>query len=555
MIRKQYLSAFFTVALAFLYSNTALAQVGVEDVGENIVDSVEGMPGLLAAIFYLLGLLFCATGVLKTKEHVDNPNQVPLRVPLIRFIAGGALFASPIVYEAIHDAFVNGSSSFYNTQTDIAGVVSGIFGSLSGIASFAGNMNAVFANILIFSDELPGLVAAVGYLLALLMGGLGILKIKDHVEDPDRTHLKEGVIRLLASGALFSLPLIFEAMYTTIAGSGMGVVGGILSFLSTWSFWYSSETQDLTGACSLLSYVSLGSSVGDAICQSWLNSAGLIAFLTGLAYLLGVVFGVWGVLKIRDHVLNPQQVSLSEGIMRLLAGGAFFALPFVVTVLQQTLVPVPLNVTGMGAANSGFNETASSLTCSLGISGLDQAMACFMIDVLGPSHVALNFFSFIAGMIFIMIGISRLIKSSQEGPKGPGGLGTVTTFVVGGILISATTLIRAVSQSMFGSALLLMPGQTRTYANLTYTTGMTPLETAAIYNVISAVLKFMIIVGLISFVRGLFIMRDVSEGKSQASVMSGMTHIIGGALAVNLGPLLNAVQYSLGVTGWGVTFG
>jgi hypothetical protein len=33
-----------------------------------------------------------------------------------------------------------------------------------------------------------------------------------------------------------------------------------------------------------------------------------------------------------------------------------------------------------------------------------------------------------------------------------------------------------------------------------------------------------------------------------------MTHLIGGAAAVNLGPLINAVQQTLGIGGLGVVF-
>ena len=147
-----------------------------------------------------------------------------------------------------------------------------------------------------------------------------------------------------------------------------------------------------------------------------------------------------------------------------------------------------------------------------------------------------------------MIGISRLIKSAQEGPRGPGGMGTFGTFVIGGMLMSATTLLRAFSSSLFTSPV------TFTFASMQYTTGMSAVETQAAHNVISAVLQFMIVLGMLSFVRGMFIMRDVAEGSQQASTMSGVTHLIGGALAVNLGPLLNAVQQTLGITAFGVTF-
>jgi hypothetical protein len=83
---------------------------------------------------------------------------------------------------------------------------------------------------------------------------------------------------------------------------------------------------------------------------------------------------------------------------------------------------------------------------------------------------------------------------------------------------------------------------------------MSTAEVAQFYTVVSAVLKFMIMVGLISFVRGIFIIREVAEGNNQASMMSGVTHMVGGALAVNLGPLLNVVQATLNITGFGVAF-
>jgi len=67
-------------------------------------------------------------------------------------------------------------------------------------------------------------------------------------------------------------------------------------------------------------------------------------------------------------------------------------------------------------------------------------------------------------------------------------------------------------------------------------------------------LEFMIMVGLISFVRGIFIIREASEGGQQASIMAGVTHMVGGALAVNLGSLINAVEATLGITNYGIQF-
>ena len=65
---------------------------------------------------------------------------------------------------------------------------------------------------------------------------------------------------------------------------------------------------------------------------------------------------------------------------------------------------------------------------------------------------------------------------------------------------------------------------------------------------IAAIVAFVAIIGWVSFIRGLFILRGVSEGSGQASMMAAVTHIIGGAIAVNLGGFIMAVQNTLGIT-------
>lgn len=77
-------------------------------------------------------------------------------------------------------------------------------------------------NITTSIASLPGLLTGVAYMLGILLGVLGILKIKDHVENPTQTPLQHGAIRLVAGGGLFALPIVFEAMETTL-GSGTAV--------------------------------------------------------------------------------------------------------------------------------------------------------------------------------------------------------------------------------------------------------------------------------------------------------------------------------------------
>lgn len=69
---------------------------------------------------------------------------------------------------------------------------------------------------------LPGFITAISYIMGVMFAVLGILKIKDHVENPSNTPLKEGAIRLAVGGGLFTVPLITEAMQNLV-GTGAGV--------------------------------------------------------------------------------------------------------------------------------------------------------------------------------------------------------------------------------------------------------------------------------------------------------------------------------------------
>ncbi len=536
----RYLLSFLIGTVVFTLANSALAQ-DLNQVAENITVSASSLPGLMAGIAYLSGVLIAVTGIFKTIEHVTSPTQTALRIPVSRFLIGGGLFSLPMVIEAVVTT-IDPANTAFSPQVELAASLTSLVGGFSSITALGSDINALMGNVEDSLDRFPALIAATSYLLGTLLSISALYKTRDHIEDPTRVMLKDAVIRFLAAGALFAMPTVYEAMYTTIADGGLGIGGLFASIFTTVGFTFAVDVPGFY--CVGLG----GSGVDDIICNSMRGTISLPSFLTAVSYLLGLTFGVWAILKIRDHVIDPSRTALHEGISRLIAGGAFFAMPALVSIFTVSLVGsiiLPANIAIDTVTAGAYSGT---LTCGVGTNSLDEALGCFMSDVVGPSTVVLNFFCFCAGMIFVMIGISRLIKTAQEGARGPGGLGTITTFFVGGMLMSANILIRAFSSTFFGST---VAGKE---ATLTYAAGMSADEVNATYNIISAVLRFMVIVGMISFVRGIFIMRDVAEGKQQASIMAGMTHIVGGAFAVNLGPLMNAIQQTLGITAWGVQF-
>ena len=101
-------------------------------------------------------------------------------------------------------------------------MVAGMVAGQAPEAHAGNNFSNIAANITTSIQDLPGLLAAMSYLFGILIGVLGVMKIKDHVENPTQTPLKDGAIRLAAGGALFALPILFEAMFSTV-GQGQTV--------------------------------------------------------------------------------------------------------------------------------------------------------------------------------------------------------------------------------------------------------------------------------------------------------------------------------------------
>ncbi len=98
-------------------------------------------------------------------------------------------------------------------------------------AAHANNFSSVAKNMTVSMANLPTMLSAVSYLFGLLLGVLGVMKIKDHVENPSQEPLKNGAIRLAAGGALFAIPMIYEAAKNTI-GTGAATAQSSLTALT-----------------------------------------------------------------------------------------------------------------------------------------------------------------------------------------------------------------------------------------------------------------------------------------------------------------------------------
>lgn len=277
--------------------------------------------------------------------------------------------------------------------------------------------------------------------------------------------------------------------------------------------------------------------LGGMMCNLINGTARAPGIITGFGYMAGLIAGFLGIMKLRQHVELPNQVEIWDPIKRFVMAGAFFALPYVASAVQSTIE----GPTGtVSIADTGFNGTPTGV-------GLDAMIVSLMANIEAPTIWIVGWFGWLAGLVFVFIGISRLMKTEQEGPRGPSGIGTITTFLIAGALFSLNSIITYINGSIFGVDTIATNG------TLQYTEGLAGAADH-VHAVISAIITFAIILGWISLVRGLFIVRGVSEGNSQASMMAALTHLIGGVLAINLGSVIMAVQTTLNITNYGITF-
>ena len=401
----------------------------------------------------------------------------------------------------------------------------------------SGDLNCMIANLLNNSVGLPGLVSVAAYLTGLALGVKGVLDMKTHVTSGHREMpIRTPIIELIVSGMLLALPFTLEVIITTAKDTG--------SFDAAAANFYTNPGSDNvyvlaggtvtnlgnpTAACTAAAYVD---TIGGVLCNLWEHTSNLPGLFSGFSYIAGLTFVYFAAVALKQSVEDPNSTSLWTPFKRFVVAALLLIFPYTLETAIQTLYAGV--GTGLGDTGYNLNNVAG------GDQTLDMIVGNFVFNIYGASRFVIKGFCYIAGMTLIMIGVFRLLKTMEEGPRGPGGIGTIMTFITGTALLSVGPSMAAFTETLFEDNV------SRTQVNLTVPGGGLVNYTDRMENFISAVLAYMIILGWVSFVRGLFIFRQVAEGDQQSSMMAAVTHLLAGAVLVNLGPFLTAVQETLG---------
>jgi hypothetical protein len=83
------------------------------------------------------------------------------------------------------------------------------------------------SNIISSSGALPQMISTVAYVGGVGLGVAGVFKLKQHVDNPGQTPMKDGLVRLGAGGGLLALPFVTSAMVGSINNNDASVASAV----------------------------------------------------------------------------------------------------------------------------------------------------------------------------------------------------------------------------------------------------------------------------------------------------------------------------------------
>lgn len=170
---------------------------------------------------------------------------------------------------------------------------------------------------------------------------------------------------------------------------------------------------------------------------------------------------------------------------------------------------------------------------------LDLMLAKFIVNINEPILRIVYTGCYIFGTYLLMKGLLKCVKYSDEGSRGQQKFsGIWGTLLFGAAIIAVPNVMSTVGNTMLMDSSNIEPA-------LSYTFGNSDVE-QKVQRTYWVILTFVQMLGLISFTRGLSILRSVTDGNTQVTSMAGITHVLAGAIAWNLGEFTQMLSNTIG---------
>ena len=161
-----------------------------------------------------------------------------------------------------------------------------------------------------------------------------------------------------------------------------------------------------------------------------------------------------------------------------------------------------------------------------------------LLEIVARLHVYVGQFAVmiyalatLLGVLFVIVGLRAAALRSEQGSHGGGWGGPIAWIVVGLLLLAFPATVLTLSQSLFGT------GGMKTEIAEVFTEApdlLRVFETHASRETIEGLMRIVQLFGLIAIVRGLFLLNAHVQPNRPPSFGAGMTHLVGGVLAVNI---------------------
>lgn len=281
------------------------------------------------------------------------------------------------------------------------------------------------------------------------------------------------------------------------------------------------------------------SSLGHMICSIKDNLGAYPHILNAVAYVVGSFMAVRSFLLFKKHGENPAQPQIVPAVAYLIGAGTLMSLPTFAGALQETLFGP---ISGAGSLSACSPNLDLALSGSGTSASLDKMMQNFVKNIYDPIFSLLSLVAVAIGLTFIVSGLLRGAKTGTN-PQASDPKAVISHLLFGAILISIGTVLPSTLESIFGSSDISKMSSI-TLISWSKIVG-SDVDTTAADETVRAVLAFIQIIGGISFVRGWLILKKAVEG-GQATIPQGLTHIIGGAMAINIDIMLKALDRTFG---------
>lgn len=169
------------------------------------------------------------------------------------------------------------------------------------------------------------------------------------------------------------------------------------------------------------------------------------------------------------------------------------------------------------------------------MTGIGEALVNAVADLDAPLRLLLSVVCYLLALIAFFQGCIRLLKYNEDRFHAPSLSGTVTSFAIAVVLAALPRVLEAGGQTFF-------QGDAPVGVSLGY-----GARAADFDRMLGALLTVVELVGLLAFVKGIYVLRAASDGRGGASVPGAAMHMIGGLMLWHIAWVLLAVQTTLGI--------